>query len=118
MNNRKIKFRIWVKSEGKMYNWYGNQDIILDAIPYDAGDEWTENCELMQFTGLYDQNENEIYEDDIITWENRQMECKIVFKDCQFVCCDLDGSYEERLGLHDPIRIIGNIFENPELCAR
>ena len=93
MNNRPIKFRIWVKSEKKMYNWHDHQQIIKDAIPDDSGDEWTEDCELMQFTGLTDLGGKEIYEGDVIHYSYKYISKK---KDEQEIEIDEDVTGDVR----------------------
>ena len=125
MNNREIRFRIWVKSEKKMYNWFGNEDIILDAIQYECGDEWTEDCELMQYTGFKDQNSKEIYEGDIIT---NHAKSEFIPKIAEVKCCHgayiadcgsalLSMSFTQRM-IEGTVEIIGNIFETPNLLKK
>lgn len=66
--SRVIKFRAWDKEEKVMLRWPDEHDAILDAIPIDSGDEWTERCIVEQFTGLLDSKGREIWEGDIVTW--------------------------------------------------
>ncbi len=115
--NRQIKFRAWDKTEKKMLNWHEYSDEIKDAIPYDAGDEWTENCEVMQFTGLLDKNGKEIYEGDIVKAENgfehvkNYYNVEVKFSTYQNGVSECAGTVYLALDRE----IIGNIFENPEL---
>lgn len=67
--NREIKFRAW---DG--HKMYQNVDI-LDGCLYDRGKKvWeyvsdkliSEDCEVMQFTGVKDKGDKDIYEGDVI----------------------------------------------------
>jgi len=119
---RKIKFRAWDKKRGVMigsdyknnYNtnnneeWYSDNDCIcLEAIEEAAKNE---NLELMQFTGLKDRNEKDIYEGDILEQKtpffHKVFQVKWSNKKCGFT---IKPKYL------DEISVIGNIFENPEL---
>ena len=75
-----------------------------------------ENVELLQYTGLKDKNEKEIFEGDIIVHNNHKFE--VVCDSTRFIgldndrsgkgyCCYKDGS--------SSIEVIGNIYESPEL---
>ncbi len=118
MNNRPIKFRTWVKDDKKLVHWHEHPEWITDAIPFDSGDEWTENCELMQFTGLVDKNGKEIYEGDIIS--HPYGTASVVFgRYLGNGGLAHSGFYldfgSKNIGLDGSIEVIGNIFENPEL---
>jgi uncharacterized phage protein (TIGR01671 family) len=73
-----------------------------------------------QFTGFYDKYSKEIYEGDIIKDEFYQgITAKIVYK---LGCFWLDSNHigediERELydSIQDSMKVIGNIFENPEL---
>jgi uncharacterized phage protein (TIGR01671 family) len=117
MDRREIKFRAWDKQDKKMTLFDGM--IKWDVIP----DEY----EVMQFTGLKDKNGKEIYEGDIVKGnaEYSFNKCIGVVKygamAFHFSGKKEDGSkwfdtitnptYE----IADFVRVIGNVYENPEL---
>ena len=123
---RKILFRGWDTKEKKMLDWMGFADALKDAIPYDAGDEWTEQCILMQYTGTDTLEGKQIYEGDIINKdaigdiELRTGEIEFVSGafgvmlaydsgDAFVPLADLERSAIEQ------IKILGNKYEQPEL---
>lgn len=115
---REIKFRFWNREE--------NQMISGDTLAFE---EYAPLYQLlsqegiMQYTGIKDKNDREIYEGDIVhlsSDDGVDYKALIVFKDGGF--CAIDGSENDysvrRYGLsrYDlKVEVIGNIFENPEL---
>ena len=80
-----------------------------------------ENVELLQYTGLKDKNEKEIFEGDIFVHNNHKFE--VVWDSTRFIgldndrsgkgyCCYVDSSKKDG---SRSIEVIGNIYENPEL---
>lgn len=80
-----------------------------------------ENVELLQYTGLKDKNEKEIFEGDIFVHNNHKFE--VVWDSTRFIgldndrsgkgyCCYVDSHYKDG---SSSIEVIGNIYENPEL---
>ena len=69
-----------------------------------------------QFTGLKDNNGREIYEGDVIKWNDKYPPKVILWFACQFDVGN-DSCSMPLLALKDkcPIEIIGNIHDNPEL---
>jgi len=144
---KEIKFRAWIKKEKKMYevktmDWFVNSGctkkkpsnlcLIRDRLDEDGkyveeiekNDILSDNVKLMQFIGLKDKNGKEIYEGDILNWNN---ECTILIewyesrsvgfgyevltqKDKRIVSFDIRFYRSE-----ENAEVIGNIYENPEL---
>lgn len=122
--NREIKFRAWKK--------VGTQEMFNDiqAIDFKKGfifigykvseltirtdKEKLENVELMQYTGSKDMNGVEIYEGDILQSEY-YLRYQVVFKGDCWRCEPLKNSSFKNRFIGRDLKVIGNIYENPEL---
>jgi hypothetical protein len=121
---REIKFRAWLK-EKKIIGEVLGIDILHKEIFFSNEDvdcyEHTDfkDIELMQYTGLKDKNNKEIYEGDIVTLHNSKY--KVIFntKEARFVL--RDDEFESEIPFtnnnNERMEIIGNIYENPELLG-
>jgi uncharacterized phage protein (TIGR01671 family) len=119
---REIKFRAWHKEKKIMGEVLGI-DILHKEIFFSNGD--VDCCgfadlkyiELMQYTGLKDMREKEIYEGDIVTLHNS--EYKVIFntEEARFVL--RNDEFEMNIPFtnnnNKRMEVIGNIYENPEL---
>lgn len=113
---REIKFRAW--GEKRMLNrtlfdrnWYTEDDkCVRGAMPNDA-----RALKVMQYTGLKDAKGVEIYEGDILLCDNQNL--WVVSFDDRGCFCATDHKYKEDWVLVDDydFKVIGNIYENPEL---
>ena len=123
---REIKFRAWSKLTKKMtnrsYSWWWLDDIFEEEAfshpPSPSHGE--EDIVLMQYTGLKDKNGKEIYEGDII--EDRFRRKFIVKWDINFACwvfgdIKLSDFGNPGFWVGHEIKVIGNIYENPELLG-
>ena len=118
------KFRAWLKNDKEMINvdeihWFnGELDIIGDYITFVRK---ADEIELMQSTGLCDKEGTEVFEGDIL---HHQIQTEYTF----IVKYDKDKGHWYGDGLSRTYRIdiakrflpyyykvIGNIYENPEL---
>ena len=109
--SREIKFRIWDRELGKMQ--YGICPCQIDY--YSQGHP--NNYYLMQYTGLHDEKNKEIYEGDIINrpYQDGSYDRKVV-KSC-------DGGWNpfiDDMTTDKSFRyeVIGNIYENTELLIK
>ena len=119
---REIKFRAWDKIRKKMYDsvFYSydrktgimNLDTDLGVIHFSERQAF----ELIQYTGLKDKNNKEIYEGDIIEFDYN---CKTNRFAVEFLygayCFDTPGGlwFLKRFN-REQIKVIGNIHQNPE----
>lgn len=125
--NREIKFRAWHKKYKFMVRVTGINMICSNAISIQypivnirtqSGQIWTafENVELMQYTGLKDKNDVEIYEGDIVICDDEI--CTIVW-DEPYVTYAVSSKENgnDSLGNFEPkdLEVIGNIYQNKEL---
>ncbi|ANY13517.1 hypothetical protein BCY75_05765 [Latilactobacillus curvatus] len=110
---REIKFRAWHKNRKTFLDFYwavdklGRTFSILDKYVYD---EFTNEVELMQYTGLKDMNGVEIYEGDILQDPDDEGFCYEVEYDYGRFSCG-DNDLIDCLGCN----VVGNRFDNPEL---
>lgn len=120
--NREIKFRAWAKNK-EMWLWdeidhklfiVKNGHIVKCSIE----DFISEDYILMQFTGLKDKNEKEIYEGDVVrfNFEGEEKQSQVyVDEDAwsfkgKYYYGDIMVSWED-------VEVVGNIYENPELLT-
>ena len=124
----KPKFRVWDKLDKEIYevgeiHWSrGEFDFIGDGITFKRD---ADEVELMQSTGLFDKNGKEIFEGDIVQFEDYYEVSdslyinKGIIEWCQggFHVTNRDSVLMEDLldGDSLDVTIIGNIYENPEL---
>ncbi len=128
--SREIKFRAWDKGSEYMHS-------NVQSGVYEDPDDWTEfstvlgleRFEVMQYTGLKDKNGKEIYEGDVVEYNDfnslktgGHAEDKIIVGKVIFICgmwmveennCGHD--LYEGLVNDEEFEVIGNIYENPEL---
>lgn len=124
---REIKFRAWHKEEkiiGEVLGidilhkeiFFSNEDVDC----YEHSD--FKDIELMQYTGLYDKNEKEIYEGDIVKLRANHGIGVVKYYDewGAFVIEYIKPRPLAVLGMNyykEDIEVLGNIYENPELLG-
>ena len=136
--NREIKFRAW-NGKYMLDSSYGDW-ISFDGVPYTESERKynTPNIEisrnvsntliLMQFTGLKDVDGKEVFEDDVcevrinvhgkpsgipfkagIIYNDKIGACQIKYK------CLAGGFCTDNIGFNYFLKVIGNVYQNPEL---
>ena len=126
LHMREIKFRIW-DAENKIIKhimcFYSDEQIeyrngmAIIALNKKRGDDFV----LMQYTGVKDKYGKEIYEGDIVRYNDRQIGV-IVWEHTSFVLKLLNDKKNTIIlwydvDTKDNIEVIGNIYENPELLV-
>ena len=135
---REIKFRAWYIPVGKhdsgfmfpvrlidfgrmklgdpakftVYMWYDEPSEygVEQEDVYFYGDE----IELMQFTGLHDKNGKEVFEGDVVLTNEAGWIAEVVYDRDRFMCEGRGGGYSMECEW-EQFKVIGNVFENPEL---
>ena len=111
-NMREIKFRAWFEPVGKMIYMDDEMHISTFLSKYVST-----NSELMQYIGLHDKNEKEIYHHDIlkiIDKDTRKERQVIVMVEMNNYCTNNFIDIQTSVLAGDIVEVIGNIYENPE----
>jgi len=122
---REIKFRAWLTEEKKMVNVYkldffdrrGNPALVMWYV-MQTGTQvgLSKGFELMQFTGLYDGVYNEIYEGDILYDPMYKFTHSVKWNN-DIGGFSLDNGFPLNKKITDYCKVVGNIYENPELLG-
>lgn len=133
---REIKFRAWDSKNkemlsAQMSNIYRNKYSLFDDIyllqKENFGD--TVRVDLMQYIGIKDKNNVEIYEGDILkldiysfadadeptifTFNDYAFDLPYITQINQFI-----ENYEDDPDFHDSIEVIGNLYQNTDLSSK
>lgn len=108
------KFRAWDEDSQKMngnVEIYIAKDKTIEVRPKD------DKTSVMQSTGLFDKNDKEIFEGDIVHAysEGARLIGVIEYFDNAYCIKDKNGIYNSLWTNAEQYEIIGNIYENPEL---
>lgn len=128
---REIKFRghngvEWIHSECIYFNEFPTLNDRLIHMP----NEDDENCDILnietwdtvgglgQYTGLKDRDGIEVYEGDILshTKSGKEYICKVVYSNSGFYTHGINFRTINPLATSNK-RVVGNIYENPELLG-
>lgn len=121
---RELKFRVWNLWLRKMYSYEGLEKNTIDItkmkfvqgifLPNSEGNK------VMQYTGIKDINNKEIYEGDIVEiypmdlFENTVFKGEVKFSDGSWIV-DNEKDCKYLFTETDENKVIGNIYENEEL---
>ena len=108
---REIKFRAWdgarITDENAVIIYCDGSTAVFDRF----GDVVNKQLVLLQFTGLHDKNGKEIYEGDILKWDEKKWGCPYL-EVCEWNYGLLNMRFND---WKDHCEVVGNIYENPEL---
>lgn len=114
--DREIKFRAWIKAIGG-YEMTHIDLINGSNIQWFFANNNSDNCKVMQYTGLKDKNGVEIYEGDIIKHFGDFGVVKFQ-KGCFVSNWKTKSTLLKDFIMGNRCEVIGNIYENPELLKK
>lgn len=116
--NREIKFRAWIGKMEQMSDevtvkWDGSFSAVIGGI---NGYSTADGGVLMQYTGLKDKNGKEIYEGDIISFDDARDVVEWDESAGAWGARDCNPPLDRPHYWND-YKVIGNVFENKELLT-
>lgn len=111
-----IKFKVWFIKEKRMQLFSSLKDNkFAELLFYDDYDET--DLKFLQFTGLFDKNEKEVFDGDIVKFDDGIIMNVFQSEDGSWILDKVDNSYKafKVYNQKEIIKVIGNKFENPEL---
>lgn len=122
---REIKFRAWVKDRKAIFEVI-SIDYVSKKVTYivertghllNIRHDKFNDVELMQYTGIKDKDNKEIYEGDIVIQNNKRH--RVIFDEENARFCIRDDEFELNVGFtnnnNERMEVVGNIYENSEL---
>lgn len=125
---RKIQFKVWDTKNKKFLedvpmveewidsdSWDDPEEILNDPYLWQMAETYGGRLIWLQFTGLKDKNEKEIYEDDILRWFYGDYEEPVI---STVTYSNETASFDipiDRNGERIVVEIIGNIYENTDI---
>jgi len=120
---RSIKFKAWDVEFHEMNPPDKCRDIFIELSGYCRTGAIKGNFILLQFTGLYDKNKQEIYDGDIVSFHykgRKNVKAEVVWNELGMWSLKwLDDGYINNFSMN-PKRytVLGNKYENPELLNK
>jgi len=104
---REIRFRAWDEESKKWIYFNVGQRYSLRVDATTIG----------QYIGLKDKNDKEIYEGDIVEWKYKDtpIVTEVIFRQG---CFSAGNNIPIKEYIHQEFKVIGNIYENPELLEK
>jgi len=118
---REIKFRAWDKDGSGMFSW--QKLLIYPSLIHELLTDKETAFVLMQYTGLHDKNDKEIYEGDIVKTQfmGKWLISAVTWKDYAWTLKDGKGELHDMIvydAFHGGGEVIGDKWENPELLEK
>ncbi|WP_083232313.1 YopX family protein [Fusobacterium massiliense] len=125
--SKEIKFRAWLKNKKEMVD-VALINYVTKCITYALTkkgsmltiiDENFSNIELLQYIGLKDKNNKEIYEGDIVKIDRQLFRVSYMEEKASYMLDEVDSYMSDYLSNYDINKLekVGNIYENVELLG-
>lgn len=120
---RELKFRAWDRFNKRMLNVnnLANEGSFIVAYKNRGDSIGLSDIEadIMQYTGIKDINGKEIFESDILSWQdgylNEHINAVAWSDKSLWWALNYEGEFVESLSRAELPEVVGNIYENPEL---
>ena len=125
--SKEIKFRAWLKNKKEMVDValinyatkYITYALTKKGSMLTIIDENFSNIELLQYIGLKDKNNKEIYEGDIVKIDRQLFRVSYMEEKASYMLDEVDSYMSDYLSNYNINKLekVGNIYENVELLG-